>query len=559
MHKRYLVAFIVGIFLASLLSSSVKAISQSIVISQAQIGNSSTSRLVELYNTSEDPIDVTDWCLYHSSASGKTKQKLLCFTGDSLETHLIFGGLSYALVGSNELGIDSDFNLGSGLGTASGGHIYILDNDKLELDRLGWGAAVESETTAFAFDMINTERVIERKISPLGTYIDTDDNSLDFINSALRDTYLIGAITEVDDICPNIDEIQPLVPTGYYRDEAGLCQLEIVDMCSNVDGLQPDISLGYEVDESGGCIRLDVCLNFDGVQKIVPSGFTELEGNCVVDGLPLQISEMMPNSPGNDNGHEFVEIYNPNDTEVSLGFYKFLTGVDQIKSYDFPPDSTIAPKSYVVFYNDQISFTLVNTSGEVGLVLADGVKLGASDVYSQPRDGVSWAKIDNVWQYTNRPTPGRANLTSIIEPILPSVAAKPALKPCLTNQYRSLETNRCRNKPAARTFVACDEGQYRNPKTNRCKSVLGAHTKSLTPCDSGQVRNPATNRCKTVVKMAAAPYPVQTTKTDSSEGYMGWWIAGSLGVLAIGYAAWEWHSEIARFFSWFVGRLGLSK
>ncbi len=135
------------------------------MISQIQIGNSSTSRLVELYNTSKDPIDITSWCIYHSSASGKTVDKLLCFDSDSPQTHLILSGQSNILVGSNELGIDADYDLDSGLGTTTGGHIYILDKDQLEVDRIGWGTAVLPETTAFSFGLANLDRVIERKLS----------------------------------------------------------------------------------------------------------------------------------------------------------------------------------------------------------------------------------------------------------------------------------------------------------------------------------------------------------------------------------------------------------
>src|SRR5690606_25431784 len=110
-----------------------------------------------------------------------------------------------------------------------------------------------------------------------------------------------GAISEVDDICPNIDGVQPLMPDGYRRGEEGLCQSEPIDICLNIDGLQIEAPLGYETNENGDCDRSDLCLNFDDTQKSVPSGFIEFDGNCIIDGLPLQISEIMPNVSGSDN------------------------------------------------------------------------------------------------------------------------------------------------------------------------------------------------------------------------------------------------------------------
>lgn len=557
MHKRYLFTFIFSLFFLTLLLTPVAAVSHNLVISQVQIGNSSNSRLVELFNTSEDPVDITNWCVYHTSASGKTKDKLLCFDSDSATTHLILSGLSYVLIGSNELGVDADFNLDVGLGTSTGGHIYILDESQNEVDRIGWGGATQPETAAFNFNPTNINHVIERNTSLDGSYIDTDDNSLDFMDSSLRETYLTGAISEVDDICSNIDGIQPLMPDGYYRDEDNLCQPVPVDVCPNIDDLQSEVPLGYVVDKSGDCARSDMCLNFYGIQSVVPSGFIESDGSCVVAGLPPQINEIMPNAAGNDNGREFIEIYNPDDTEISLEYYRLLIGFDSSKSYSFPPGSVIGAKSYAVFYNNQIPFTLINTSSAVGLGLADGTKLGLSDAYSSPQDDMAWALINDSWVYTNRPTPGEANLESIAveTPKVQPVISQTSLKPCLANQYRSPETNRCRNNITQPTLVPCGADEYRNPETNRCRSVLGASTSVQPPCEEGKIRNPETNRCKTVVQMTDAPYPVQTSNVDSGVGYTGWWVAAGLGLMATVYAIWEWRSELVRLYNRVVNKL----
>lgn len=56
-----------------------------------------------------------------------------------------------------------------------------------------------------------------------------------------------------------------------------------------------------------------------------------------------------------------------------------------------------------------------------------------------------------------------------------STAVIAGLSPCAAGQERNPETNRCRNVAAASMLAACPSGQERNPSTNRCrKSVLSA-------------------------------------------------------------------------------------
>lgn len=556
MHKLYIVTFVVTVFIAIAMSTMVAAVSQDIVISQVQVGNSSTSRLVELYNNSPEPVDITNWCVYHSSATDKTKDRLACFTSPNPQTHIILEGLSSVLLGSDELGIESDLAMSSGLGGVTGGHVYVEDADGVERDRVGWGTAEKPEGTAIGFETTNLQHVLERKVSDLGAYIDTDDNSLDFVGTFLRSVYKIGFLSEVDDVCANLDGIQPLLPEGYYRDEAGLCQLVPIDVCLNIDDIQGLVPEGYVVNDTGQCIKQDVCSNFDGIQVLVPDGFIAGGEDCTLAGLPLEISEILPNALGSDEGREFIEIYNPNDTVVDLAFFNIIVSTSQQKTYRFPLGSVILPHSYAVFYNNQILFTLANISGMVGVGVIGDAKSMTTDQYLEPQDDIAWAMIDGNWRYTNQPTPGGANLPSVV--IVKPVPVS-SLEPCASDQYRNPDTNRCRKKPTETTLAPCDNGEYRSPDTNRCRSVLGASTTSLSPCAENQVRNPETNRCKTVAKMVDVPYPVQTTQVDASNGYLGWWVAGGVGVLALGYGAWEWRDEVMRLLRLISGHLQFKK
>ena len=149
-------------------------------------------------------------------------------------------------------------------------------------------------------------------------------------------------------------------------------------------------------------------------------------------------------------------------------------------------------------------------------------------------------------QYRN-PDTGRCRLIA---------SAGPALTPCKDGQYRSEETNRCRNIAAdANVLAPCDAGEERNAETGRCRKIVVAVVAAA--CKEGQERNPDTNRCRTVTKMPAAGYAVLGAKTENTGSWYALAAIGGIVLLAVGYAIWEWHDEIGKFFTKWLDRLRL--
>ncbi|MBC7512333.1 hypothetical protein H7142_01575 [Candidatus Saccharibacteria bacterium] len=74
-------------------------------------------------------------------------------------------------------------------------------------------------------------------------------------------------------------------------------------------------------------------------------------------------------------------------------------------------------------------------------------------------------------------------------------------------------------------------------------SKLGSATE-LQPCAQNQERNPDTNRCRTKTSEIAADFPVEVV-AQSGEATLGWWAFGEEGMLATGYAGWEWRREVS--------------
>jgi hypothetical protein len=606
MRKLYVLALVFSsMVICGLASQPITATAGSVVISQVQIGDVSSSRLVEIYNNTNDSIDVTNWCVYHSSASAKTINKLACFYDSDATVHLVLRSKSHALIGSAQLGITGDLTMAKGLGGVSGGHVYIVDGIGAERDSLGWGSVdVNSEGKAAVISSINTDHVLERKQTGPGLYTDTNDNFVDFDNSVLRAEYVTGAIDEVVDVCSNIGDIQVLMPSGYYRDTLGDCVPMPVDACINIDGLQATILAGYGLDGSGNC-QVDVCQNIDGLQLILPDGMEldnsggcvvhdecsnlpeiqavipdgykrEVDNKCILDLLPLQITELLPNATGDDDGNEYIEIFNPNDSYIDLANYVFYIGTNNTVPYSFPTGSRLAPGQYSAFFNNDINFTLVNTVGSVRLNSIDNILIDETSVYDSPKDDMAWALIDNIWQYTDQPTPGSENIPSVFIELVTETVVEYKLEACAVNQYRSLETNRCRlisTVSSASILAPCKDGQYRseetnrcrnilsdvavlapcaegqerNPETNRCRSiatVLGAN--DLVPCKAGQERNPETNRCRNVVGTVPQAEYAPEQSNESSKNYILWWSLIGVGVVAIGYGVWEWRQEIMR-------------
>ena len=167
--------------------------------------------------------------------------------------------------------------------------------------------------------------------------------------------------------------------------------------------------------------------------------------------------------------------------------------------------------------------------------------------------------IGEVWEYVETPTPGTPNVgvsngdSGLAESDSSSngattVVAANALKPCAANQYRSLETNRCRLIRAAASSAPtpCKQGQVRNATTNRCRNSASASTEPAA-CKAGQERNAETNRCRNVIKMTDAGQGVKGASVQLANvgvSLYAWLAIGGVVLLVIGYAFWEWRHEL---------------
>jgi len=494
--------------------------SSGVLITQIQAGGigAATQEYIVLYNNSTEDVDISGWCL-----TNKTNAHIACFNapGSSYRTYL--PAFRHAVIVSAAFGATLPVGAASltyvPLSQSSGSITGSTDTISL-IDHMGTVIDRHSWTTALAAGM-QYER--HGSGSPL-VYQDTD---------ALSD-WMVS------------------VPGVLAQNEVQV-DMAIVDACLNIEGIQLSPPVDTEIDALGNCVPREI--------------------------IQLNMSEILPNAIGADTGQEFIEVFNPNTFAVDLSGYALYVGPNFENKYNFPAGSIIEPLAYRSFSNTEIPFTLLNSSGRVGIGLSDSPAImSETPSYTDPKEGQSWASIDGAWAYTNRPTPGLKNILMAEDSV--DIASSSTPQPCAANQFRSPETNRCRLITTVGAAVtACKNGQYRSEETNRCRNIA-SDVHAVTACDvgeernletnrcrkvavlsvsaackEGQERNPDTNRCRTAVKMPSAEYGVLGAKAKNGGDWYVFAAVGGVLLLAVGYAIWEWREEIKKFTAGFFRRI----
>lgn len=508
--------------------------SENLVIMQLQTGGNgsgtASQEFILLYNSSDLDINITDWCLEYSSASnGLTFNTLSCVETADDRTEIWLSADGYATFSTSEFklanpGFTADFTFSAGIAGA-GGHVKLVDHTQQEIDRVGWGSAVNAEGSSPAPTHSAGELLTRNSLAPL---IDTDSNLADFSSEPIMEE-IVGGLYEQEtiiDACPNLEDVQNIVPEGYGIDESGMC-------------------------------KLDVCLNLDGLQVALPEGYQKLVGSDECSLIPLEnavifITELLPNAPSLDTGQEFIELYNPNNRAVNLEGYRLQIGPGFTKEYVFT-SRTINPGQFIVVSDSETGVVLPNSTGQQLRVISPaGNTVSSSSAYVNADDDVSWALVEDQWIFTNQITRGSAN-KPYLEPAVDEVQGTTSvLAPCAAGKFRNPETNRCKTIATGTSqLVPCDADETRNPETNRCRKTSTA-TSDLVPCEEGQERNPDTNRCRNVASVLsdATELPqIVDVKTVSTAGQINWSVIVVAIIGTIGYMVYEWRSEIQHRFA----------
>lgn len=123
------------------------------------------------------------------------------------------------------------------------------------------------------------------------------------------------------------------------------------------------------------------------------------------------VNELLPNpaSPLTDADDEFIELYNPNNSNFDLTDFQLAFGSNNPRKYTFPEGTVLKPGEFRAFTSGNTSIGLSNTEAQVWLLNPTGEVVSQSEPYSSAKDGQAWALNNGNWQWTAAPSPNESN------------------------------------------------------------------------------------------------------------------------------------------------------
>lgn len=377
MKKLMLIVFCCVFFCSNLVHAETGQEGLLITELQTATTTSSNQEFIEIYNSTEDSIDLSNYILEYFSVSATS-------TTATWSVDLV-GALPtdgyYLLARASYLTEKRDQEFTSALAD-SGGYVRIVQKSSgIVADGLGWGGSLRFEGQAISAPA--KSKSLARFIGQT-QYIDTDNNQSDF--NAL-DT-------------PNPRELN----YSYVPEEETPPQIPTEQLPENTDNQEE----APPTEESA---------------PVTPPAVQLLEP---------YITELLPNpaSPLTDADDEYVELYNPNDVPLDLSGYKIQTGNTYSYSYIIN-GVTIPAKSYIAFYSKDSGLTLSNTSSKARLQDKEGQTVSETDPYSDAKEGEVWQFYAGAWQWSISGSPGGSNIQAL-PTALSTLKAVSAKKPKAT-------------------------------------------------------------------------------------------------------------------------------
>ncbi len=412
--------------------------STNVLISEILTGTSTSAgqEFVELYNPTGAPVDVNGWRIeYKSSTSTNTASSW----NKKADLVGVIAPSSYYLVAPRNYFPEFDCDWSSTM-ASTGGHVRIVDQTGGVADLVGYGNANSAEGLPASAPATgqSIERLPGRSEALAGNGQDTNDNSKDFIIRSEPEPQ--NSKSEVEPREGNVSEV---------------------------------------VEEA-----------------------TDQDDETLFDAVPtLLITELFidPESPLTDADDEFIELFNPNDFQVSYEGY-VLKGGTNFKSSFILPAGVLAPKSYIAFSSSQTGIPLTNSGGAAQLLGPDNKLIDQTQAYANAKPGQSWSLDNGAWSWSLLPTKGAKNVVTLPAAVTSSLAVKKSTKP---------------TSPKSAKVKAPAKAKKTSTKSSKAKTPKSASKKSEP------------------VKVAAAKIKPAS------------WLIFVLAVFTIGYAIYEFRHDIS--------------
>lgn len=118
----------------------------------------------------------------------------------------------------------------------------------------------------------------------------------------------------------------------------------------------------------------------------------------------VRLNEILPNPVGSDS-EEWLELYNADSQNINLIGWTLTDGTT---NFIIENDIIIEAGQYWVFYNVDTNISLNNNGDSVTLLDPTGSEISIVS-YASGAEGESYAYLDELWSWTNTPTPNAVN------------------------------------------------------------------------------------------------------------------------------------------------------
>lgn len=160
--------------------------------------------------------------------------------------------------------------------------------------------------------------------------------------------------------------------------------------------------------------------NYDDVwYEETPTPHEENKANPLTKEYPyIMINEILPNPIGDESSDEFIELYNPTNTDINLKNW-FLRDASKTGKYVFD-DVIIASKSFLTIYRKDFKFALNNSGDETVSLVAPNTQIKSTISYRGASEDLSYNHDTPQW-YWETPTPNNQNIQNPLTKEYPAI------------------------------------------------------------------------------------------------------------------------------------------
>ncbi len=447
-HIKLALVVVLGLMLGSPVGAD--SLASSLLIYQLQTGapSSASQEYIAIYNNTNQPVEVTNWCITYASSSDVTQSQLGCLKPTSSTSKLYLPAHQSFLLATSEfvqahVGFTPDIVFTPGIAGTSG-HIKLLDSTKNLVDAVGWGTAVHPEGSAVIAPVAG--KILQRH-STSNVLQDLGNNATDFYQTDL--SLPLGGSTYEESV-QLIDSPMPILS-------------EIMPDAAGADAGKEFIEL-YNPNNTA--------IDLSGYALALGPSFTKLYS---LPGVILQPQSYLSFS----------------DTETGVTLPNTSATVRLIS-----PNTTTASEVSYTDLEEDTSLAYIDTSWQVTYQPTPGSTNIAVTTKPCPEGEVRSSES------------GQCKTVSLAASVLPCKAdqtrnletgrckniatAATTSAACKIGQEKNPETNRCRTIVVPAAAKPCPAGQERNTETGRCRKITdlaATGTNSVKDVPSALVTN----------------------------------------------------------------------